>query len=161
MKNTNLIVFLFFGLLFVCAMSYNIGHNQGELECIEKENNNVYSKDYFSEDSLKSFIYSIRLEHPEIVLAQAKIETGFFKSNILKETNNLFGMNNPKIRMTTSNGCYKNYATYKNWMFSVIDYALYQVSYAKGKTKEEYLIFLQKNYAQDPMYVVKINTLIE
>jgi hypothetical protein len=52
----------------------------------------------FSEEELIQLIKDLNMKFPHIVLAQAKLETGNFDSNIFKENNNLFGMKQARIR---------------------------------------------------------------
>ena len=43
----------------------------------------------FSEEALIEAIKLMKFEHPHIILAQAKVETGHFQSRIFLENNNL------------------------------------------------------------------------
>ena len=81
--------------------------------------------------------------HPEIVLAQARLETGNFKSRRCKVDHNLFGIKH--------NG---RYAKYAKWQDSVSDYkARISSRYAGG----DYYAFLRRiGYAKDPNYVRKL-----
>lgn len=115
----------------------------------------------FTPERLKKFIKSCGIMHPEIVYAQAKIESGNFKSHIFREGNNLFGMKLATSRPTTAIGEISGHALYQNWMQSVIDYALYQSAYLrKLKSKDNYLDYLHQNYASDKTYISKINKII-
>ena len=51
------------------------------------------------------------IPHPHIVLAQARLETGNFKSDRCRRDKNIFGMKRGK-----------RYATYRHWRDSVRDY---------------------------------------
>src|SRR5690554_3322128 len=55
-------------------------------------------------DELLTLIFKLRLEHPDIVFAQAILETGNFKSEIFKENKNLFGLKMPWNRPTLAIG---------------------------------------------------------
>lgn len=107
----------------------------------------------FSEDNLKSLLQKLHVKNIDIVIAQSKIETGNFKSKVFLENNNLFGMRQARQRITTSTGTNLNHATYDNWQDSVIDYAIYQSTYLKSFNRNEYLDYLQANYAENPNYV--------
>lgn len=109
----------------------------------------------FSKENMMRLIYDLNIAHPDIVIAQAIIESGNFKSNIFKENNNLFGMKMPKYRKTTAIGINRGHAVYKNWRESVIDYALWQGERAKYSTANQYLRRL-KSYATDANYISKI-----
>lgn len=121
-----------------------------------------YLKDHkFSKDELKNYLQDMNVKYPDIVLAQAEIETGHFTSTIFKENNNLFGLKEAKLRPTTAIGTNNNHAYYNNWRESVQDYCLYQASHLKEiKTKEEYLQYLEQNYAEDTNYVNKIKKIL-
>lgn len=123
-------------------------------------NNN---NDAFSEDAFKNYLKKIKIKFPEIVIAQAKLETDNFKSDIFKIGNNLFGMKPAYQRTTTWSYIYKGHAAYVNWKESVLDYALFQEKYFKNiKTKEEYFKnLLKQSYAEDPFYVFKLKEIIK
>lgn len=111
----------------------------------------------FSEKNLLMMIKTMRIDHPEIVLAQAKLETGDFKSVVFKQYNNLFGMSNAFGRPTMRKPINPNtvYASYRTWQESVIDYALWQAATSNNLTEVEYLKRLNR-YAEDPNYISKV-----
>jgi flagellum-specific peptidoglycan hydrolase FlgJ len=109
----------------------------------------------FSKENMIKLINDLNIAHPDIVIAQAIIESGNFKSNIFKENNNLFGMKMPEYRKTTAIGINRGHAVYSSWRESVIDYALWQGKRARYSTKNQYLRRL-KSYAADPNYITKI-----
>ena len=80
----------------------------------------------FSEELLKECIYFEQIQHPEIVLNQARLETGYFKSELFREANNCFGMRLAKVRETTAIGEYNYHAQYSHWTESAKDYKLFQ-----------------------------------
>ena len=110
-------------------------------------------------DELLTLIFKLRLEHPDIVFAQAKLESGNFNSQIFRENNNLFGMKMPWNRPTVAIGVKRGHVVFSDWQHSVYDYALYQSSYMRKLTREAYLERL-KSYASDPSYVEKIKNLL-
>ena len=95
------------------------------------------------------------IEHPHIVLAQMKLESGNYTSKLALENNNYFGMKQPRKRATTSIGEKNGYASYKSWVHSVLDYALWQKEYARSLTEVEYLDSLT-TYAEDSSYKSKV-----
>jgi hypothetical protein len=109
----------------------------------------------FSKENMMRLMYTLKIAHPDIVMAQAIIESGNFKSNIFKENNNLFGMKMPEYRKTTAIGINRGHAVYRNWRESVIDYALWQGKRARYSTTNQYLRRL-RSYAADPNYISKI-----
>lgn len=100
------------------------------------------------------------IKHPEVVFAQAVIESGHFKSPLFINKNNLFGMKVPKKRETTAvNKGNKGYAKYHSWDSSVDDYLLWQEFTLKNKnelTKTQYLSLLGKIYAKDKNYITSL-----
>lgn len=87
------------------------------------------------------------VQHPEIVLAQAQLETGFYRSDVCKKYNNLFGLRH-------KNGYYK----FNNWQESVTAYRDYvQYKYKGG----DYFAFLEKiGYAEESKYTQYVKSLI-
>jgi len=123
-------------------------------ECTSLLVTNVsYYNQAFSEKVLYHHIILTGIKYPDIVLAQAKLESGHFTSIVFKENNNLFGMRMPKVRETTAIGENRRYSVYKNWRDSVEDYKLWQDKMIhKTNTESEYLCYLENHYAQDPKY---------
>lgn len=80
--------------------------------------------------------------YPEIVLAQAILETGWFRSSLCRDRNNLFGLTNPRTG---------KYFVFGHWTESVrAYYTKVQYKYKGGN----YLLWLRKiGYAEDPNYV--------
>jgi uncharacterized FlgJ-related protein len=114
----------------------------------------------FSEENLKLYMNQINLKFKHIVLAQAMIESGYFKSKIFQENNNMFGMKQAKSRQTTNIGVNRGHAKYASWQDCVLDYALYQARYlGKVKTDQEYYSYLSNSYAGDPNYIEKVKHL--
>lgn len=84
------------------------------------------------------------VKYPFIVLAQAKIETGNYKSNLCINGNNLFGIKSGK-----------RYAHYNN-IDECIDAYLNKIQY-KLRNGENYYKFLKRiGYAENPTYVEKV-----
>jgi flagellum-specific peptidoglycan hydrolase FlgJ len=85
------------------------------------------------------------LDFPEIVLAQALLETGYFKSACCTQKNNLFGMR------SKSGG----YMQFNHWTESVSAYKKYIQKYKQ--TPDDYYVYLvNMNYASDPNYINKL-----
>lgn len=99
------------------------------------------------------------IQHPHIVLAQMKIESGNYGSSIARNNNNYFGMRQPSSRLTVSLGSRNGYARYRSWAYSILDYALWQRQYAWNLTEEQYLAKLGRTYAEDTNYVSKVKKL--
>lgn len=82
------------------------------------------------------------IRHPNIVLAQAILETGWFRSSVCRNKHNLFGLTNPRT---------KTYYEFNHWTESVrAYYTKVQYRYKGGN----YLLWLRDiGYAEDPGYI--------
>lgn len=133
-----------------------ISHNKDVLTCyawVEQQ-----SKMPVTDETALCFMQQIGIEHPHIVLAQMKLESAIYTSKLALENNNYFGMKQPRKRATTSIGEKNGYASYKSWVHSVLDYALWQKEYASELTENQYLDSLS-SYAEDKNYNLKIKKL--
>jgi len=102
------------------------------------------------------------IKHPDIVLAQAILESGYLSSQIFRENNNLFGMRFPERRKTVATSENKGYSVYDCWTDSVEDYKLFQdfLFRRKEKTRDEYFNFLHRIYAENKTYVFYLKKVI-
>jgi len=115
----------------------------------------------FSLSNMIATMNEIGILYPDIVIAQAKLETGHFTSKVFKENHNLFGMKLPEQRSTTAIGEQNNHASYTSWRQSVIDYKLWQDRVlTKVKSRRAYLRYLNKYYATNKQYVKLIKQMI-
>jgi hypothetical protein len=122
----------------------------------------INNRNDFTQDKLVTMLKDLNVRFPHIVLAQARLETGGYKSRIFRENNNLFGMKQATVRVNTASGTQHNHAYYDTWRESVYDYAFYQTRYLSGaKSESEYLYVLGQSYAEDPNYVTKLKNEIE
>lgn len=157
---TSLVYGVVIGLIVLVGSSFLISREVvKEVELLPSEIETVIIKerDKFSEELLLEYIFELNLKFPEIVFAQAKLESGNFSSPIFKENHNLFGMKMAKTRPTTAKGVRRNHAYYNNWRASVLDYALYQAAFLrKIQTEDEYYQYIGSSYAEDPNYVNKV-----
>lgn len=113
----------------------------------------------FSKEKFINYVYSLNPKYPEIIIAQAILETGNFSSFLFYNNNNLFGMTTIGNRPTTSIGSEHGFAYFKTWKDSVLDYLIYQCLYLNDKTYEEYLQYLDDVYAEDESYINKVQTI--
>ena len=110
---------------------------------LEKEKNK------FTEEKFVELIKELNMKFPHIVYAQARIESGNFKSAVFRQNNNLFGMREARVRVNTAKGTNLNHAYYDNWKESVYDYAFYQCRYMSNADSEaEYYAALDASYAE-------------
>lgn len=140
------------GVFWVGFMAGKSAYNKS-VEDITKEQ---IIQEISFEDSVYNYILELNIQHPEVVLRQARIESGNFKSRVFLENNNMFGMKIPSKRPNMVSGSNRGYAVYNNWQESVIDYALYQVYSGKNLSKEDYINMLNNNYAEDTEYLNKL-----
>lgn len=118
-----------------------------------------------NKENLWYVIKNSNVSHPEIVFAQALLESGEFTSRICRVNNNLFGMKFPSKRETIAYGKSKSgYAKYNHWTESVEDYILYQKYVFERKKrkfgKAEYFRYLDKTYAEGANYSLKLKRVI-
>jgi uncharacterized FlgJ-related protein len=138
-------------------------HKKTELT-VDQEREVLIISNYnkFSEQKFITMLQDMNFKFPDIVYAQAVLETGTFSSRIFEENNNLFGMKVSRLRPTTHKGEQHGHALYDDWRDSVVDYALYQARYLNQlKTRDEYLSYLDRVYAEDTLYVSKLKTIME
>ena len=108
----------------------------------------------FSEESMISYAKEIGVKYIDVMVAQARIESGHYTSKIFIEGKNLFGMRLPQRRETTAIGKHRNHAKYESWVKSVDDYKIWQTGVLdKVNSKKQYLAYIGKNYAEDPKYL--------
>lgn len=122
----------------------------------------IEQADPFTEEKFIAYLKELNVKFPEIVYAQAKLESGNFQSELFKANNNMFGMKEAASRASTNHGSNMNYALYNHWREAVIDYALYQASYLSNlRSKEQYYAYLSQHYAQDSSYTVKVRKIAD
>lgn len=98
------------------------------------------------------------IRHPKIVLAQAILETGWFRSPLCRNRHNLFGLTNPKTG---------KYYEFNHWTESVrAYYTKIQYRYCqKNQTSTsdvDYLKWLQQTgYAEAPMYIQSVKEIMK
>jgi len=117
----------------------------------------------FSEDKMVEKIKELGFKYPHVVMAQAILETGNFKSPVFEENHNLFGMKEATSRLNLAKGTENNHASYANWEDSVLDYALWCSTYAnKAQSEDEYFQILNSlGYAEDNSYELKLKEIIQ
>jgi uncharacterized FlgJ-related protein len=149
------------GLLLVFGFTSNPSN---KVQNLSQEEKLIVIREYndFSEQKLIEKIDQLNFRYPHIILAQAKLESGHFKSTIFLENNNMFGMKEAKLRANLAKGTNRNHAYYDTWQDCIIDYALYYSTYLSDiKTEGEYFEYLKQNYAEDPTYVQRLKQIIK
>ena len=92
-------------------------------------------------------IYEVQF--PEIVYAQARLESGNFKSKLFEAKNNFLGLYNSKD---------KDFYAFEHWTECIRGYKeLLQFKYTGDERIETYYQFLiDLPYAMDPQYIAKV-----
>jgi flagellum-specific peptidoglycan hydrolase FlgJ len=115
-------------------------------------------------ENLYRLILFYDIKFPEVVFAQAILESNHFESDLFKKHKNLFGMKHPNLRQTTSEGKTENgYASYVDWTNSIKDYQIWQKNNMKSNvnSQEDYLkLLIDRSYAEDKNYTKKLKSLI-
>ncbi len=120
----------------------------------------------FNEKNLSMELNKQGVKFPDVAMAQARLETGHFKSDVFKENNNLFGMKHPSVRQTVSLGANRGHAKYKTWQDSVKDYKLWQDFYnVSAMSETQFINKLNRIYCIPPVckagdYANKVKSLM-
>jgi flagellum-specific peptidoglycan hydrolase FlgJ len=131
-----------------------------------KEINILAKKSIIKQDSLNiiQLLDKHKIKFSHIVLAQAKLESNNFKSDLYKKNNNCFGMKIPAQRWTFAENTYDwgNYAKYSSLENCILDYSSWQKSNAYNISNENaYFELLGNIYAENPKYVERLKELIK
>ena len=89
-----------------------------------------------------------KIKNPKVVLRQAILETGWFKSYSCRERNNLFGF-----------WYKKKYIQFESWKASVKYYKNWQDRHYKDDTQDYYTFLVERGYAEDPSYIKKLKSI--
>lgn len=122
-----------------------------QVDCVVKlEQPEFFLAEEPNSDVLIEALEYYDVQYPEIVYAQAILETGYFRSKVCKKYNNLFGLYDSK-----NNDYYK----FNHWSESVLGYLNYiQFKY---HPPDDYYTFLQDiGYAEDSLYINKLKRLV-
>lgn len=103
------------------------------------------------EEGLWDALIYYDIKFPEIVYAQAILETGYFKSKGCTRDNNLFGLYNSRK---------KRYHKFNHWTESVVKYKEW-IQY-RYKPPNDYYEFLRRiHYAEDSRYITKLKLIVK
>lgn len=121
----------FFSGVLILMMHWNISVAQSRL--------NV--------DSVFNYICEKGIKHPEIVIKQAILETGWFKAPFLMSRNNIFGFRS------------KQYLHFNNWKECVEYYKKWQDKRYTDPKEDYYKFLVRIKYATDqyPTHLKKIS----
>lgn len=174
-----LIAAIFIGCLFYSPRNYCSSPPQSYFKIKPGEKEQIPEPIPLTMENLEKEIDRLGMVCPEVVLAQVKLESGHLKSKVLKRSNNMFGMRYPNRRPTTAIGIYipaldsivkinkreelkkfsgySSYAVYQTWQDALKDYKLWQEH--AFRVNERYMKFLDKYYAEDTLYVQRVQQL--
>lgn len=149
---------LFITLIKVCIDVYTSKDSVlPEENIIEEVEEIQFNEDHLLEMDLDihSLILALNyyeIEHKEIVLAQAILETGWFDSYNCKRRNNLFGLyNSRRLKMHS----------FEHWSVSVKKYKKW-IQRRYKETDKDYYHFLKRiKYAEDPEYISKLKKVVK
>lgn len=139
----------------VLGILFTVQHYAIKETIEEKQENEVASVKWrtehfkLSDENLYNELIAQGVDFPEIVLAQAKLETGHYKSAVCKEYNNLFGLRNRD----------GSYMRFSHWTDAVTAYKRYIQRW--DKKPPNYYIYLDKlGYAEERIYIQKVKELV-
>ena len=131
--------------IFIILVLYSLEIGQVGIDNIQHQ---------FSESRMIHLAKSLGIKHIDIMVAQARIETGWYTSPIFIHNKNIFGMKLPERRGTTAIGSNRGHAQYTSWQQSVADYKLWQdKAMARNKSRRKYLRYIGRTYAQNSNYL--------
>ena len=141
---------------FIQALNQQVKTFNDRLAEISDQDSPIYNNEKSNSNSNELTIENLYaalkkhgIKYPKIVLAQAILETGRFRSRVCNENNNLFGLRH-------SNGYY----VFDHWEESVIAYKN-KVQY-KHRDNENYYAFLKRiGYASAKDYINKVREIAD
>lgn len=138
------------GILQYLGYAPSRGEPEESLTDIEVTNAEPTFFDKSPEEGLMEALEYYGVKHPNVVYAQAILETGHFRSKVYRECNNLFGLYNSRT---------KSYYKFDHWSESVVAYLDF-IQY-KYKPPNDYYKFLSDiGYAEDPEYINKLKRIV-
>lgn len=130
-------------MLYIVLPNENRTENTIRIEMTKDSVRKVTRLASLNERNLKMELDRHNIPHADIVLAQAKLETGNFKSSLVGTHQNIFGLRKGN-----------RYRRYSHWTECVRAYSNLISSRYKGG---DYYAFLERiGYADDPEYIQKL-----
>lgn len=119
---------------------------------------NEEQPDFFSKSPQEGLMEALEyygVKHPQIVYAQAVLETGHFKSDACLINNNLFGLYDSK------NERYYKFDHWTNSVEAYVNMIQYKYQGDSDKPPNDYYEFLSDiGYAEDPDYINKLKEIV-
>lgn len=143
-------------LIVTQVYSYSKKDKPSKVKVILYIDNKEESPNFLSKSPQEGLMEALEyygVKHPQIVYAQAILETGHFKSDLCLNSNNLFGLYNSKEH---------KYYTFNHWTESVVTYLnCVQYKYKSPNDYNDYYEFLLDiGYAEDPNYIDKLKEIV-
>lgn len=132
--------------LFIISCLFLLSSSFVEKEYVPTEA--IILKETKTEEEIFEMVDRMPFKYPDIIKAQILIETGHFKDEVFKHNNNLFGMRLAKQRLTLATGDNLRHATYETVEESLYDRLIYEAMYLNKFNRDEYLMFLDRVYAE-------------
>ena len=153
-KVFNVLISLVVGALGAIQVhSCSKGDKSPEIKVVLHIDNKDIQPDFFNklpQEGLMEALEYYEIKHPQIVYAQAILETGHFKSNVCLNYNNLFGLYDSKN---------KDYYKFNHWAESIVAYK--EWIQKKYQPPNNYYVFLEKvNYASDKEYISTLKSIV-
>lgn len=150
-----IIKILFLGILIGVTINISTQYYNKKFISSTNKNPQSYIENENPFDNLKErlpfILYYLNVQHPDVVYAQAILETGHFKSRVCREYNNLFGLYNSRTQ---------DYYKFNHWSESIIAYI--NLIQSRYKSPMDYYEFLDSiGYAEDPEYIPKLKRLVK
>lgn len=151
-----------FTIVFTSILGFSIGYSLHH--CIHKvrypEVSDVIvlteTPYYLMEDLNAEVLYKTlehyEFPHPEIITAQAILETGDFKSRLCKTKNNIFGLYNSREL---------NYFRFDSWISCVFAYKKYILDGRYDGEQCFYQYLQDIGYAEDSLYIPKVRHIVD
>lgn len=133
------------GTLWVQNLKREASKIEGEVATIKWRQNHYL----LSNENLYNELVAQGVDFPEIVQAQATLETGHFKSFSCLQRNNLFGLRN-------GDG---TYMSFPHWTLAVDAYKKHIQKY-KVPPSDYYIYLEELGYAEDSSYTTKLKEIV-
>lgn len=142
------------GVMVIGSVAFCIPREK-EIQIVHGEVEITIARDTTEQDVF-TLIDKYPFKFPDIVKAQARLESSNFKSEVFKHNNNPFGMKMPGQRITTAKHVNLKHASYASLEEAIVDRLLYESKYMYNLNREQYYSFLDRLYAEGDNYSKKL-----
>jgi len=145
--------FIIFCVCLMAALGCSKDNYKGTVNKVETCM--VYPSNELTKENVYAEIMRCDVKFSDIVLRQAILESGWFKSHNCLVRNNLFGMTGGSKTGTNEHG----YKIYDHWRHSVQDYKVWQQKRITEDCADYYDFLSQWKYAESPEYENKLKSI--